>query len=194
MITTSTLYYFFSTIAQILAAISALLAVFTHFKINEIKEFLVGDGMATLKRMCAKTTGYFFVDEEDHKKYFERLRDAVHRKSILGILEVIELLSKYEKDEGFTLLERKRGLQYLEIRFKGRQTQISKIKSLTKKSIIAAFIAIFGSITSLLFVEIIYNNCVITLIIISLVLIITLISMIFTIQGIFSGLKDEEDV
>ena len=37
MMTQTTLYYFFSTTAQVLAAISALLAVFTHFKINEIK-------------------------------------------------------------------------------------------------------------------------------------------------------------
>jgi hypothetical protein len=45
--TDTTLYYFFSTISQVLAAISALLAVFTQFKISEIKDFLIGDGKAT---------------------------------------------------------------------------------------------------------------------------------------------------
>ncbi len=189
-----TLYYYFSTIAQVLAAISALLAVFTHFKISEIKDFLIGDGMATFKRMEAKETGYDLP--KDYKKYLDRLRDSIGRRSIIGIQEVIEELAKNEKSQGRTLKTNPRGLQYLETRFMGRLSQISIIKLSTKLSIILAFIAIIISIVSLVFVE--YLNCCchasLMWMIVILIIITTLFSMVFTIKGIFYGLKDHEDV
>ena len=190
---TTTLYYYFSTIAQVMAAISALLAVFAHFKINEIKEFLVGDGKATLERMSLTEKGYN-LGTPDFKKYHDRLRDAIGRKSIKGIFEVIKILATNAINKGETAENSPRGFQYLESRFSGRIKQISEIKTLTKTSIILSFIAIFISIISLVLVEILIKLCFINWIIIIIVLLATVLSMIFTIRGIFKGLQDQEDV
>ncbi len=190
--TNTTLYYLFSTIAQVLAAISALLAVFTHFKINEIREFLVGDGKATFERMKLKESGYDLQTE--YKKYLDRLRDSIGRKSILGILQVIQVLAKYEEDRGKTIETNPRGLRYLENGFNYRMLQIKKIKSLTKKSLIFAFIAIFVALISLIFVENIKDMCALKLIIIVAIIILTSLSMRSTILGIYEGLKEQKDV
>jgi hypothetical protein len=190
--TTTTLYYFFSTTAQVMAAISALLAVFTHFKINGIKVFLVGDGKATFERMSNKEYGYEL--EPNYKKYIDRLRDALFRESLLGIQEVIEILSKDEQDKGKTIESNPRGLKYLEKRFKERILQMNKIKCLTTKAIVFAIIAIFSSIISIVFVEYIICNCALIWSIIIFILIVIMFSMVFTIQGVYYGLKDQEDV
>lgn len=190
--TNTTLYYFFSTIAQVLAAISALLAVFTHFKINEIREFLVGDGKATYERMKLKEPGYELPT--NYKIYLDRLRDSIGRKSILGILQVIQVLAKYELDQNKTIETKPRGLQYLERGFNYRMLQIKNIKSLTKKSLIFAFTAILAALVSLIFVENIKDMCVLKLIIIVAIIILTTLSMTFTVLGIYEGLKEQKDV
>ncbi|TAL68711.1 MAG: hypothetical protein EPN82_09570 [Bacteroidetes bacterium] len=190
--TSTTLYYFFSTIAQVMAAISALLAVFTHFKINGIKVFLIGDGKATFERMNSKETGYDL--ESNYKKYLDRLRDALFRESILGIKEVIEILAKNEQGKGKTIETNPRGLQYLEKRFKERISQLNKIKSLTKQAIVFAIFAICLSIISIVFVEKIIDNSLLIWSLMIFILIVTLFSLVYTIRGVFYGLKDQEDV
>lgn len=184
------LFYFFSTVAQVLAAISALLAVFTHFKINEILEFLVGDGRATLQRMEKPENGYIL--KKDNIKFHDRLRDSVGRKSILGIKEVIDLLANQEKEQRKTIESNPSGLQFLKKRFEIRQDQIGYIKSLTKKSISVAFIAIFISLVSLVFISIISYKIYVGVII--LVISLTLVSMGFSIKGVFVGLQDQERI
>ncbi len=49
MFEATTLYYFFSTLAQVLAAITALVAVLVHFRISALRDFLIGDGESVLK-------------------------------------------------------------------------------------------------------------------------------------------------
>src|ERR1022692_624633 len=107
---TTTLYYFFSTTAQVLAAISALLPVFTHFKITEIKESIIGDGIATLNRWEKPENGYP-PPIMDSNNYFERLEDSVGRKSINGIHDVIKKLAEFEKNQSRSLKDSPRGLQ-----------------------------------------------------------------------------------
>jgi len=187
----NSLYYYFSTTAQVLAAISALLAVFTQFKISEIKDFLIGDGIATLERMKLQEAGYHL--ETDSKKHTDHLRDSVGRKSIMGILEVLEVLSKNERDAGKTLASNPRGLQHLEKRFKANLSQLNKIQSLTKKSIVLAFIAIFISLVSLVFVEHLKNYRTVNLTIITCVFVIAFLSMLSTIKGVFYGLKNQKE-
>lgn len=190
----NTLYYFFSTIAQVFAAISALLAVFTHFKINEIKDFLVGDGTATFERMKINEEGYVLPKETEHKLYLGRLRDAVARKSILGILDVIKILAQNERKQGKDLNSNPRGLQYLEKRFEERRSQFEKIKSWTKKSIILAFIVISISLISLVIVEYLVNCFLLVIIIIITTIIVAIFSIYYTVKGIFYGLSDLGDV
>ena len=188
----NSLYYYFSTVAQVLAAISALLAVFTQFKISEIKDFLIGDGIATLERMKLHEAGYYLAT--DFIKHIDRLRDSVGRKSIMGVLEVLEVLSKNEKDAGKTLITNPRGLQHLEKRFKRNLLQLNKIQALTKKSIVLAFVAIFLSLISLIFVENLKNYRIANGMIIASVFAITFFSMLFTIQGIFYGLRNQKEI
>ena len=187
----NSLYYYFSTVAQVLAAISALLAVFAQFKISEIKDFLIGDGVAMLERMKLQETGYYVAT--DFIKYIELLRDSVWRRSILGVLEVLEVLSQKEIDEGKTLISNPRGLQYLEKRFKQNLLQLNKIQALTKKSIVLAFVTIFVSLISLIFVENLKNYRIVNLTIIVFVFVTTFFSMLFTIKGVFYGLKNQKD-
>lgn len=189
--TDTTLYYFFSTISQVLAAISALLAVFTHFKISEIKDFLVGDGKATYERMLLKEPGYDLPI--DYKKYLDRLRDSIGRKSIAGILQVINVLATNEKDQGKTLESNRRGLQYLEVGFNKRMMQITKITSLTKKSLVFAFLAIISSIVSLIFVQQLKDLFTLSLVITIAIIISTALSMTFTILGVYEGLQEQKD-
>jgi hypothetical protein len=127
------------------------------------------------------------------KKHEDRLRDSLGRKSILGIYEVIILLSKNEKDEGKSLLSNPKGLQFLENGFSNRMNQITEIKSLTKKSLIFAFISIIVSVISLIFVQTLYNTCIVNWIIFAVVFT-TSSSMIFTTLGIYKGLQDQEDI
>lgn len=188
----TSLYYYFSSVAQVLAAISALLAVFTQFKISEIKDFLIGDGLATLERMKLHETGYDLVT--DFKKYSDRLRDSVGRKSIMGVLEVLEVLAKNEKEAGRTIESNPRGLQFLERRFKDNLTQLYSIQTLTKKSIVLAFIAIFIALISLVFVEHLVNHNILDWAVIISVFIVGSLSMIFTIKGVFQGLKNQKDM
>ena len=183
----NTLYYFFSTVAQVLAAICALVAVLSHFKINEIKTFLVGDGKAVYERMNNREQGHQLKDIHEHLKYLARLRDSVGRNSISGIKEVIELLASLEVEP------KKRGLKYLEERFNYRINQLNDIKLLTKKSIIFAFLVIAISLISLVFVEQIKTMEYISSTIISIVIILTFMSIIYTIQGVYRGLENQDD-
>jgi hypothetical protein len=145
--TENSLYYLFSTIAQVLAALSGLLAVFFHFKTSEMKDYLIGDGLATFERMKRKDIGYSL--NIDETKYVDRLRDALGRKNLKGIMEIIDFLAASENKEGHTLATRPRGLQYLQKQFRGNLRLLNHIKSITKQSIGFAFFTILISITSI---------------------------------------------
>lgn len=189
-------YYFHSTTAQVLASVSALLAVFTHYKVNEIKEFLIGDGKATFERMRAKESdGYTIANENEHKKQQDRLRDSIERRSILGIKKVIELLAKKEKDAGDrTPSSHPTGLQALEIGFKIRVTQKEKLKRYTKRSLVWALIGVIFSLSSLLCASRIVESYGLLYFDIALITVTILVYMVFTTLGVSEGLKDMGDV
>lgn len=193
LIQENSLYYFFSTVAQVLAATSALLAIFSQFKISELNNFLIGDGKATFERMNKKETGYTFIDEAIHNINLNILRDAIGRRSIFGIFEIINLLSIQEFNEKITIADRPRGLQYLEKRFIERKSLVREIKSLTKKSIITAFITIFISIISLIFVEKIVLTF-ISIVLITIVVISSAYCFYLAINGMIKGLNDLNEV
>lgn len=190
----TTLYYFFSTVAQVMAAISALLAIFTQFKLSELNAFLIGDGMATYKRMSDEDEGYQLTDTLEHKAHLDRLRDALSRRSILGILKVIDILAINEGNQGKNETTNPRGLQYLKRRFEERILRIVKIKSLIKTSIIIAFTAIIISLISLAIVQNIKNKPCVVGILIVLILILSILSIAYTIWGVYKGLESEDDV
>jgi len=183
----NTLLYFFSTVAQVLAAISALLAIFTQFRINEITNFLIGDGNATYVRLKDKEPGYDILGG-DHEKLLSRLRDSISRKSILGILEVITILAEKQIKTG------PRDLNYLEKRFKERKQLIETLKTLTKRSILFAFITILISLIGIIFVGILNDYIFLYSLFIGITLILTICTMVLTLKGIYNVLNDMEDV
>lgn len=153
-------YYFHSTTAQVLASVSALLAVFTHYKVNEIKEFLIGDGKATFERMSRKESpGYTIRDDSEHKTQQDRLRDSIERKTIIGIREVVKLLAVQEQDGGRTIESNPTGLQALYRGFEIRVAQINNIKKYTKRSLVCALIGVMISLLSLLCASRIVESC-----------------------------------
>ena len=89
MFSPNTLYYFFSTLAQMIAAIVALIAVLVHFRISALRDFLVGDGEAVLKRKERREEGYNLLTV----KHKNKLIDAIERKDIAGIKKVMKFLA-----------------------------------------------------------------------------------------------------
>lgn len=122
-----TLYYTLSAIPQILAATSAVLAAFIHFRLTTVHNILVGDGKATLDRARKDEkgeTGYILDDGQR-----DRLRDWVYRKSIAEIKEILIELKDIEIKEGFTKQDRPTWLQYLfDDRFCPTEKHYTKLK------------------------------------------------------------------
>jgi hypothetical protein len=169
----STLYYTLSTIPQILAATSAILAAFIHFRLSTIHNFLVGDGKSALNRLGE--TGY-----ELEKKESDRLRDGVNRKSIAEIKEILEVLKEKEISDGFEKSIRPTGLQYLfEDRFCPTEKHYNKLQKYAIYVIGFSLFSIICSLVSLSQVDcIIVNNFQSYILIINTILLI--LSIIFS--------------
>lgn len=188
-------YYFHSTTAQVLASVSALLAVFTHYKVSEIKEFLIGDGKATFERMSTKESdGYKIANENERKKQQDRLRDSIERRSILGIKKVINLLAEQEGKIGRTIESNPTGLQALYRGFELRDAQINNIKKYTKRSLVLALIGVFFSLSSLLYASRIVESYRLLYFDIALISVTILAYMVFTTLGVSEGLKEMGDI
>ncbi|MCB2207663.1 MAG: hypothetical protein KQH67_05155 [Bacteroidetes bacterium] len=186
LIDENTLYYFFSTIAQVIAALTALLAIFIQFKIVELKDFLVGDGNSVLNRTGSDPSYSLNL------KFTLRLRDSIDRKDLSGIKEVIELLSNNEKDAGHTLKNRPRGLQFLYNRFCGITNQIEDLRGLTKKTILISIFTILISLISIAFVDLISKSLCVE--IISLVIngVFLIVSLYYSYKGILLGIENRK--
>ena len=185
-------YYFHSTTAQVLASVSALLAVFTHYKVSEIKEFLVGDGKATYERVKNKDVGYVFLDE--HEKHQNRFRDSIGRRSIVGIKKEVKVLAEQERDRGETRESKPTGLQALYRGFEIRVAQINNIKKYTKRSLVWSLIGVMISLLSLLCASRIVESYGLLYFDIALITVTILVYMVFTTLGVSEGLKDMGDV
>lgn len=184
------LYYFFSTIAQVMAAISALLAIFTQFKITEIKDYLIGDGKAVFE--STKNTEYghsnSVIDEQ-----LKSIKDSIDRKSILGIREAIKKLSMLEQGmRGPYPNPIPEWISSLFERFDFKIKQLKNIKKNTKGSIILSFVAILISLVSIIFVELMLDNCFLLYSSVFITFFLVIFSMFFTIKGIRIGLKEIE--
>ncbi len=144
------LYYSFSTIAQVLAATTALSGAFAFFRINKVNELLVGTGQVVYDRLGEK--GYEFRRGEE-KKYKDRLRDALNRKNIGGIREVIKVLRDIEIDKGETVESRPKGVQVTyTLCFEDGESYLKRLRKRTYWTIMISFLAIWVSTLSLSFV------------------------------------------
>jgi hypothetical protein len=186
MIIQTTLYYFFSTIAQVIAASVALIAVLVHFRILALRDFLVGDGKSIVDGKDDKREGYEILNTIS----YYRLKDSVSRKDIGGIKEVLTQLSNSEKDGGFTIENRPRGFQWLLTHFESTEKQIDEMAKTSKRSFVFAFLTSFYSIIAILFVELIINNLCCLYLLIGISIILLAICGYYFIKGIILSFKN----
>lgn len=142
-----TLYYTFSAMPQVIGAIAAIIVAFTHLRIANLREYLIGDGMSVLSRWGEP--GYMLPNLAENEKQRKRLQDAIGRRSIPRIKDVIFLLCENEKNEGHSKDDRPTGLQYVYERFYGTDSHIIQLKRWTSYVIALSFISIIASIVSL---------------------------------------------
>lgn len=186
MINPTTLYYFFSTIAQVIAAAVALIAVLVQFRILALRDFLIGDGKSIVDGKDDNREGYEILNT----RTYYRLKDSVSRKDIGGIKEVLIQLSNSEKDGGYTAEHRPRGFQWLLTHFENIEKQIDEMSRTSKRSFIFAFVTSFYSIIAILFIEIIIKNPFCLYFIIGLNLILLTICGYYFIKGIILSFKN----
>ena len=185
---TNTLYYTFSTIPQVLGAMVAILAAFVHFRIIRLQDYLIGDGEAVLHRWGE--TGYIF-DEKLNEKYKKRLIDAIHRKNIFEIKEVIRKLRDIEIEEGYTRSDRPTGLQYsYEDRFLATLKRIKNLKTWTLIVSGLAIVTITSSLLCLALVDKIIVGCCSGQFSIFFNLFLTILTLVVTFYVLFMGLTD----
>lgn len=191
---TTALYYFFSTVAQVMAAISALLAIFTQFKITEIKDYLLGVGKAIFERIKNNEEGH---TSNTVQNQLNNIRDSVDRKSILGIRKVISALPDLENNWSMSILYPKskiKGIYSISEKFDFYIEKLKSIKENTRISFILSFIVIIISLFSIIFTELMINYCLILYTIVFITLFLVIISFYYTIKGIKAGLMDIEEL
>lgn len=175
-ISDTTIYYLASTIAQVLAATSALVAIFIHFKLSEVKRFLVGEGQSAYNRAIRGAKGYKVLGI----KYKGRLSDSIGREDLDGIEKVLKVLN----DQA--------GLHVLYNRFVNNRNYYNHLRLSIKSALICSLITIIYAILILGFVDIIVQICYATTFVLTTLLIITLISIYKTYTGITEGLNDKK--
>ncbi|MBS3771474.1 MAG: hypothetical protein KGY69_14590 [Bacteroidales bacterium] len=130
-IDTETLYYTFSTIPQVLAALIAILAAFVHFKIGRLQEDIIGNAKTLFENWDLYSP--WFDTEDKKEKAKERLKDAINRKSIRDI-EFVTF--KIMMAEGSTLTGEmgKKLVKYIKPNADIPTSDFSKRRSIHKKS------------------------------------------------------------
>jgi len=186
MISDNTLYYFLSTIAQSVAAITALLAIFIQFKITQIKDFLLGEG--TLIRNLSDSGASSYQFESNCKKKFV---NALIRKDLKEVESSIEYLAKIEKEKNIKTNIIHNELQIVLERYKRNYKQISELRIITKKTVAISMLTLLFSLTSLSLVDSIklLDFGILTLIINGLM---AFLSILYSVKGIFLGLQERE--
>lgn len=141
------IYYTLSAIPQIIGTIAAILTTFALFRVKYLKEYLIGDGQAVLNRWEDK--GYKLPDPKEDNRQKKRLIDAIARKSILEIKEVIFELKKNEDKEGHSTEDRRFGLNNVYNVFCTIEKHIEQLIKKIMCVVIISFITIIASIVSL---------------------------------------------
>lgn len=139
--------YYFSTSAQVLAALAALLAVFAQFRITELKTLAIGIGKAIAERWYLDP-GYekHRMKLTNEKQSYGRLRDAVWRGDLIKVEEIIkesatkENKKRQESDHGFSASLR---------RFNLLNAQRKQLISNSKLTVILATVGIAMSISGI---------------------------------------------
>ena len=183
-ISADTLYYLFSTIAQVLAATTALVAIALQFKINALRKHLIGDGQAINRRAIRNDLDVSLSDQS-----FKRLEDSISREDLGGIKAVLKELSELEKESGATLEEKPRGLQHLYSRFSKLHFKSEQMREMIPKVAFLSILTIIFSIIALSLIDLIENYFAIKLIVVVIITILSILSLWRTYNGIKLGLS-----
>lgn len=190
----NTLYYFFSTLAQILAAIVALIAVLVHFRMSALRDFLIGDGKSILKRKKrydkGKTEPGYELLEEIHKR---RLIDSIERKDIKGIKEVLINLAEEEVKHGINTVNMPHCFQWLLDNFSNTENQIKEMLKISKRAFIFSLITALCSLFSILSIDFVKNCFLFQIVIIGINIILLIVCLYYLFKGISLGLKSFTD-
>lgn len=186
MFNPTTLYYFFSTLAQVIAALVALVAVLVHFRISVLRDFLVGDGDAIIYRKERIEAGYEILSN----LMLQRLKDAVRRNDIIGIKNVIRELAGKESEAGYTLETRPNGFQRLLLNFENTESQINEMSNLSKLAFLFALSTAFISVITILFVDFVSNCDLYQIVIIGINLILLVICLYYIMRGVNLAFKN----
>lgn len=176
-ISDNTLYYFFSTIAQVLAATIALISIVLQFRINSIKKFLLGDGQALYKRWEDGEPGY-----KKNDKKLKQLRDAIYREDYNGIQKTIEFLA--EEDDS----QNSNGFNGLRNKFSIKRQEIIDLKTSIIDVVKLSVITIVISLIMLSIIDIIKQILFLDLVSIIVVLILSIVTLYKTYKGFKLGI------
>lgn len=186
MFTDNTLYYFFSTLAQVIAAATALIAVLVHFRISALRDFLVGDGESVLKRKkdYGDSNGYELLSDKNK----DSLQDAVNRKDIVGIKKVLSELAILEENKNVNIEHH--GFQWLLKYYTKTENQIKEMSRTSKYAFIIALVTALYSVIAILFVKISLDNSCFQITLVSLNIILLAICCYYIIKGISLAFKN----
>jgi len=178
MISSDTLYYFFSTLAQVIAAATALIAVLVHFRISALRDFLIGDGESVLIRKNNNEQGYELLSKTNK----DRLQDAVYRKDISGIKKILNELAIFEEDKNVD--KDHHGFQWLYNYYVKTENQINEMAKISKYAFIFALITCLYSVIAILFIDVAINNLCFQIFLIGLNIILLAICGYYIIRGV----------
>ena len=182
----NTLYYYFSTIAQVVAATVALVSIAIQFRIINLRRHLVGDGQAVYNRAIAGESGYEVLDDRQR----QRLSDAIEREDLDGIGDVIGVLIEANSPKpGIAMILNPHGFHQLNTTFFKALNDLKEMKFKIISIVRISIISIVVALISLVLID--YYKCIPVLKVISVVvsLILFIATMVMNYKGIKKGLE-----
>jgi hypothetical protein len=151
MFSETTLYYFYSTIAQVIAAAVAIIAVLAQFRISALHKILIGDGKAIydtkIDPQFPSVKQAYLILDDIHTK---RLRDGISREDINEIRKILKLLAENEAKQGYDINDREHGFQWTFNKFTKTEEQLNDLNKYSKWSFYSAFTLAFYSVFAIL--------------------------------------------
>ena len=158
IINDNSLYYFFSTEAQSMAALAAILAIFLQYKISSLKNLLVGDGLSIIRRKeNDKRDNTQLIYQNMYDTILGRLYDATYRHDLFSIGQVIEYLASEEKRFSRTKEIDLKGFVALFDRFKQAKIDMDKLISLAKWSAVFCLSTLIISLLTIPYIQLLNN-------------------------------------
>ena len=158
----TTLYYSLSTIAQVEAAIIAVLGVFIFYKQQRFTDLQIGQGKATLDSHREDLGNYYRKQEKGEKaskteNMAMRLQDAIHRKNLYGIEQIMILKTISELKENRTT--RYGYYNHIYKLYKQTNEFMKRFSAFSIATIAISILSLVYSVISLSFVHEIIDTC-----------------------------------